>query len=104
MSLDYSPLANAIAQLEKSLAYANSPAALADAGLREQLRNSVIQCFDFTYELSWKMLKRYLEETDAFDTSDLTIRVDVVDWAATSETFRKIITQDKVVVQDLPRC
>lgn len=65
MALDYSPLANAIAQLEKSLAYANSPAALADPGLREQLRNSVIQCFEFTYELSWKMLKRYLEETEA---------------------------------------
>ncbi len=65
MSLDFSPLANAIGQLEKSLDYAHSPAALADAGLREQMRNSVIQCFEFTYELSWKMLKRYLEETEA---------------------------------------
>jgi nucleotidyltransferase substrate binding protein (TIGR01987 family) len=65
MSLDYTPLGNAIAQLEKSLAYANSPAAMADPGLREQLRNSVIQCFEFTYELNWKMLKRYLEETAA---------------------------------------
>ena len=65
MPLDYTPLGNAITQLERSLAYANSPAALADAGLREQLRNSVIQCFEFTYELSWKMLKRYLEETEA---------------------------------------
>ena len=65
MSLDYTPLGNAIAQLEKSLAYANSPAAMADPGLREQLRNSVIQCFEFTYELSWKMLKRYLEGTEA---------------------------------------
>ena len=65
MPLDYSPLANAIAQLEKSLAYAHSPAALVDAGLREQLRNSVIQCFEFTYELSWKMLKRHLEATEA---------------------------------------
>jgi nucleotidyltransferase substrate binding protein (TIGR01987 family) len=64
MSLDFSPLSNAIAQLEKSLVYAHSPAALADAGLREQLRNSVIQCFEFTYELSWKMLKRYLEATE----------------------------------------
>lgn len=64
MSLDYTPLGNAIAQLEKSLTYANSPAAMADPGLREQLRNSVIQCFEFTYELSWKMLKRYLEETE----------------------------------------
>ena len=65
MSLDYTPLGNAIAQLDESLAYANSPAALADSGLREQMRNSVIQCFKFTYELSWKMLKRYLEETEA---------------------------------------
>lgn len=65
MSLDYTPLGNAIAQLEKSLSYAHSAAALADPGLREQLRNSVIQCFEFTYELSWKMLKRYLEETEA---------------------------------------
>ena len=65
MPLDFTPFANAIAQLEKSLAYVYSPAALADAGLREQLRNSVIQCFEFTYELSWKMLKRYLEATEA---------------------------------------
>ena len=64
MTLDYSPLASAVAQLEKSLAYANSPAALADPGLHEQMRNSVIQCFEFTYELSWKMLKRYLEATE----------------------------------------
>lgn len=65
MNLDYKPLRNAIAQLERSLFYAHSPAALADPGLREQLRNSVIQCFEFTYELCWKMLKRHLEETEA---------------------------------------
>ncbi len=65
MSLDFTPLGNAIAQLEKSLMYANSPAAQADPGLHEQMRNSVIQCFEFTYELSWKMLKRYLEATEA---------------------------------------
>lgn len=65
MVIDYAPFSNAIAQLEKSLTYAYSPAALADAGLREQLRNSVIQCFEFTYELSWKMLKRYLKATEA---------------------------------------
>ena len=63
--IDYTPLANAIGQLEKSLTYAHSPAALADEGLQEQMRNSVIQCFEFTYELSWKMLKRYLEATEA---------------------------------------
>ncbi|NDP61252.1 HI0074 family nucleotidyltransferase substrate-binding subunit [Polaromonas sp.] len=65
MSLDFTALRSAIGQLEKSLAYAHSPAALADAGLREQLRNSVIKCLECTYELSWKMLKRYLESTEA---------------------------------------
>ena len=72
MTLDYSPLRNAIAQLETSLVYAHSTAALADPGLREQLRNSVIQCFEFTYELCWKMLKRYLEHTEA-SSADLDI-------------------------------
>lgn len=65
MSLDFSPFGNAIGQLEKSLGYAHSDMSQKDAGLREQLRNSVIQCFEFTYELSHKMLKRYLEETVA---------------------------------------
>lgn len=37
--------------------------------------------------------------TDAFATSDLPIRVDLVDWASTSEAFRKHIAQGKVVVQ-----
>jgi type I restriction enzyme S subunit len=37
--------------------------------------------------------------TDAFATSDLPIRVDVVDWASASDAFRQIIAQDKVVVQ-----
>jgi type I restriction enzyme S subunit len=34
-----------------------------------------------------------------FSESDLPWRVDVVDWATTSETFRRIIKKDKVVVQ-----
>lgn len=37
--------------------------------------------------------------SDAFAASDLSIRVDVVDWANTSEAFRKRIAQDRVVVQ-----
>lgn len=65
MSLDFSSLHNAINQLEKSLKYANSSLARNDVELFEQLRNSVIQCFEFTYELSHKMLKRYLEATAA---------------------------------------
>lgn len=65
MSLDFSPLQKAISQMEKSLEYANSAQAKADSELFEQFRNSVIQCFEFTYELTHKMLKRFLKETSA---------------------------------------
>ncbi|MGH8564026.1 MAG: nucleotidyltransferase domain-containing protein [Gammaproteobacteria bacterium] len=36
---------------------------------------------------------------DDFSESDLPFKVDVVDWATTSESFRKIIERDKVAVQ-----
>lgn len=36
---------------------------------------------------------------DDFSESDLPWKVDAVDWATTSESFRKIIEQDKVVIQ-----
>ncbi len=65
MEIDFSPLESAISQLEKSITFATSEMAEKDLELFEQFRNSVIQCFEFTYELSHKMLKRYLEETAA---------------------------------------
>lgn len=37
--------------------------------------------------------------TDAFEQSDLSIRVDVVDWAAISPAFQALILQDKIVLQ-----
>ena len=37
--------------------------------------------------------------SDAFSESDLPWKVDVVDWATTSERFRQIIERDKVVLQ-----
>lgn len=65
MPLDLSSLHSAISQLDISLSYAHSPKAQADPGLAGQLRNSVIHCFEFSDELSWKMLKRHLEATEA---------------------------------------
>lgn len=65
MALDFTPLGKAVRQLEKSLKFAHSPLAQQHPDLFEQLRNSVIQCFEFTYELSHKMLRRFLKETAA---------------------------------------
>lgn len=36
---------------------------------------------------------------DDFAESDLPYKVDVVDWATTSEAFRKIIERDKVLIK-----
>lgn len=41
---------------------------------------------------------------DAFAESDLPWRVDVVDWACTSDSFRRIIEQNKVVVKRVTQC
>ncbi len=42
--------------------------------------------------------------SDDFSESDLPYKVDIVDWATTSESFRKIIERDKVVVQKEKPC
>jgi type I restriction enzyme, S subunit len=40
---------------------------------------------------------------EAFEDSDLPYKVDVVDWATTSESFRKIIERDRVMVKKTER-
>jgi nucleotidyltransferase substrate binding protein (TIGR01987 family) len=59
MKLDTTSLGNAVRRLREGLArYEREPA-------DEQIRDGLIQRFEFTYELSHKMLKRYLKETAA---------------------------------------
>lgn len=65
MSLDLTSLRNAILQIEEALTYARSDLAKGDPRLARHLRAAAIQAFEFTYELSVKMLKRYLETTEA---------------------------------------
>ena len=47
--------------------------------------------------LDWRTLSRLKE---AFEESDLPMRVDVLDWHAISESFREVIEQGYVVVQE----
>jgi uncharacterized protein len=37
---------------------------------------------------------------ESLDESDMTIKVDVVDWATTGEAFREIIRGNRVVIQN----
>ena len=41
--------------------------------------------------------------TDDFSESDLPWKVDLVDWAATSDSFKRIIELEKIVVQTATR-
>ena len=59
MSLDFSPLIKAVARLDEGLSRH-----LAEPG-DEQVRDGLIQRFEFTYDLSHKMLRRVLEEAAA---------------------------------------
>ena len=62
MKLDLTPLSDAIAQLEEALDYHGSDLASRDPALKLHLRAAAIQAFEFTYELSFKMVKRHLEQ------------------------------------------
>ena len=68
MELDITPLQRAVARLDQGLQRYFKD--ISD----EQIRDGLIQRFEFTYELSHKMLKRYLEAASAnpaaFDAMD----------------------------------
>ena len=57
MTLDLTPLANAIGRLEEGLTEYGRDTTNTLA------RDGLVQRFEFTYEISHKMLKRYLETT-----------------------------------------
>ena len=59
MKLDLTSWKRALASLQRAIVRAT--AAATDA----ELRDAVIQRFEYSYELSWKMLKRHLEQVVA---------------------------------------
>lgn len=63
--LDLTSFEKALHQLQQSLDYYHSDLVQKDPGLVRQLRAAAILAFEFSYELSWKMIKRYLEMTES---------------------------------------
>lgn len=59
MTLDTTSLGNAVRRLREGLARSEREPA------DEQIRDGLIQRFEFTYELSHKMLRRYLKDAAA---------------------------------------
>ena len=91
MRLDLTPLDDAIAQLEEALEFHGSDLASRDPALKLHLRAAAIQAFEFTYELSFKMLKRHLEQAsenpDRFDQasfSEIMREASGADWCSPS--------------------
>lgn len=60
MSLDLSSLENAITQLSEALSLYGSEFARDNHHLKKHLRAATIQAFEFTYEISLKMLRRHM--------------------------------------------
>lgn len=72
-AIDLTPLMNAIARLEEGLARYQLDTS------DSQIRDGLIQRFEFTYELSHKMLRRYLASTapspGEYDAADFSFLV-----------------------------
>jgi len=66
--LDLTPLERAIAQLEEALELCEAGFESHDPRLKRHLRAAAIQAFEFTYELSFKMMKRHLATNSANPT------------------------------------
>ena len=64
MPLELDSLRNATASLGIALQYSEDPMLVGgqDEPLRTVLQSGVIKHFEFTYELCWKFIKRWLEE------------------------------------------
>ncbi len=80
-TLDLSSLKKAIVQLQRALHYCASDSAKNDSELAEIYRSAAIQAFEFTFELSYKFVKRYLELTE--------LNPSEIDTMSFNETIRK---------------
>ena len=91
MALDLSSLKEAVASLEKTLRAACSAEKMAvlDKDQREAIKAGVIQNFEFTYEVCWKFIQRWLKENrSTAEATDPRTRKDLFRMAARDGLIR----------------
>ncbi len=88
MTLDLTALENALSRMREALAMLDVPETANNPTLRRLIRTACVKTFEYTYELSWKMMKRYLEMT--------TESPDEVDQFSYRELIRKAAERDLI--------
>ena len=86
MPLNLNSLKKAISSMERALNFAEKRLGSADVSMdeKEVIQAGVIQNFEFTYELCWKFMKRWLEAN---------LMPGLLDGATRKELFRNALEQ-----------
>ena len=92
MKLDLTSLESAVASLERSITAATVHEAALPPDLKDTVRSGIIQNFEVAYELSWKMMKRWLE---------MNISAESVDGVTRRELFRQAAENRLITDVDL---
>jgi nucleotidyltransferase substrate binding protein (TIGR01987 family) len=90
MKLDLTSLEIATASLERSVLAAAKFEATLPPELRETVRSGIIQSFEVAYELSWKMMKRWLETNISAESVDGVTRRELFRLAAESRLLEHV--------------
>lgn len=91
MTLDLSSLQKAVSSLERAIRVASSRIEGAvDKDYEEVIRAGVIQNFEFTYELCWKFMKRWIENNVSSGVVDGVPRIELFRVAAESRLIKDV--------------
>jgi len=72
-TLNYKKLNTALLALEKAILVYNK-GVFSDEDTENTIKAGVIQCFEFSYELSWKYMKKFLMQNYSLEDSDIVSR------------------------------